>query len=146
MVNRKKLEGILERLKDYLEKLQILASYPKENFLDDFTKVESAKHLLQVSVESCLSISHHIIASDRFRNPQSYVEAFEILSEHQILPEEFLPTLRQMVQFRNRIVHLYWEVNEGVVYEILQNNLKDFNAFMHYIINFLDSEPLENYN
>lgn len=109
MIKPEKIEGILFNLKGFVEKLNRLAALTQEEFLADFTKVESAKHLFQVSVECCLDVSHHIIASERFRAPKSYAESFEILAEQEVLPKTFLPTLRQMVQFRNRLVHLYWE-------------------------------------
>lgn len=80
MVRPDKVEGILANLKGYLEKLRGLATLPREEFLNDFTKVESAKHLFQVSVECCLDVSNHIIASERFRVPKSYAESFEILA------------------------------------------------------------------
>lgn len=93
MVRPDKVENILLNLKGYLEKLRRLAPLPREAFLADFTKVESAKHLFQVSVECCLDISNHIIASERFRAPKTYADSLEILAEQKILPEPFLPTL-----------------------------------------------------
>ena len=137
MVRPDKVEGILANLKGYMEKLSKLAALRREEFLTDFTKVESAKHLFQVSVECCLDVSNHIIASERFRAPKNYAESFEILAEQGILPKTFLPTLRQMVQFRNRLVHLYWEIDAEIVYEILQKNLGDFDVFTKYIVNYI---------
>lgn len=137
MVRIDKVEGILTNLKGYVEKLSTLAGLSREEFLADFTKVESAKHLFQVSVECCLDVGNHIIASERFRAPKSYVESFEILAEQKIIPEGFLPTLRQMVQFRNRLVHLYWEVDAEIIYEILQKNLGDFDTFTKHVLNYM---------
>jgi uncharacterized protein YutE (UPF0331/DUF86 family) len=140
MVKPEKVEGILSNLMEYVKKLRHLAAMPREEFLADFTKVESAKHLFQVSVECCIDVSNHIIASERFRAPKSYVESFEILLEEGILPKTFLPTLRQMVQFRNRLVHLYWEVDVEVVYEILQRNLGDFDTFAKYVVTYITGQ------
>ena len=137
MVRPDKVEGILENLRGYVEKLKHLASLRREEFLSDFTKVESAKHLFQVSVESCIDVSNHIIASERFRAPKSYVETFEILVEQGFIEKDFLPTLRQMVQFRNRLVYLYWEVDAEVIYDILQKNLGDFEIFTSQILRYL---------
>ncbi|RPI99323.1 MAG: DUF86 domain-containing protein, partial [Deltaproteobacteria bacterium] len=129
MVRPDKVEGVLSNLKRYVDKLSQLRTFTREEFLADFTKIESAKHLFQISVECCLDISNHIIASEGFRAPKSYVESFEILSEQGIIPQSFFATLRQMAQFRNRLVHLYWEVDAEIVYEILQKNLGDFDTF-----------------
>jgi len=137
LINIDKIKFKLRNLESYLEKLHILAIIPQEEFCEDFTKVESAKHLLQVSVESCLDIGNHIIASERFRAPDSYASTFEILVEQGILPEAYLKTFRQMVQFRNRLVHLYWDVDADFVYEILQVNLDDFDFFARQILDYM---------
>lgn len=139
MVKPEKVENTLLNLKGYVEKLNHLAALKREEFLADFTKVESAKHLFQVSVECCLDVSNHIIASERFRAPKNYAESFEILTEQGILPETFLPILRQMVQFRNRLVHLYWEVDAEIIYEILQKNLGDFDIFAKHVVSYIAS-------
>lgn len=140
MVRPDKVEGILANLKGYVEKLRQLASLERQEFLPDFTKVESGKHLFQVSVECCLDISNHIIASEGFRAPKNYAESFEILSEEGIIPKTFFPTLRQMVQFRNRLVHLYWEVDAEIIYEILQRNLGDFDIFAKHVLTYIASQ------
>lgn len=137
MVRPDKVEGILSNLKGNVEKLVRLAALSREDFLADFTKVESAKHLFQVSVECCLDVSNHIIASERFRSPQNYAESFEILTEQGIFPQTFLPTLRRMVQFRNRLVHLYWEIEAEIIYDILQKNLGDFDIFVKHILSYM---------
>ncbi|MCK6624785.1 MAG: DUF86 domain-containing protein [Anaerolineae bacterium] len=111
MVKPKTLASILNNLRNYQNKLSILADYPREEFIQDFTKVESAKHL--------------------FRFLSNVVW---------ILPDSFMPTLRQMVSFRNRVVHVYWDVDDSLLYDILQQNLHDFETFVSYILNFTDKQ------
>jgi uncharacterized protein YutE (UPF0331/DUF86 family) len=105
--------------------------------------VESAKHLLQVSIECCLDIAHHIVADEGYRTPTDYFDTFVVLSENDILPAAFMPTLRQMVSFRNRIVHLYWDVDDATVYRILQENLGDFEIYIGHILHFAQAEMPE---
>jgi len=136
MVDPDTLGSILNNLRGYLKKLALLAALPERAFLDDFTNVESAKHLLQVSIECCLDIAHHIVADEGFRTPADYYDTFVVLSENDILPDAFLPTLRQMVSFRNRLVHLYWDVDDATVYRILQENLSDFETYVGHVLDF----------
>jgi len=140
MVDPELLASRIGKLRSYLEKLRNLAAIPQEQFLQDFTKVESAKHLLQVSIESCLDIAHHIVADEGYRTPADYYDTFVVLNEKDILPEGFLPTLRQMVSFRNRVVHLYWDIDDATVYRILQENLNDFETYIGYVLDFTQSE------
>ncbi len=140
MVNLKTTTFILNNLRSYQDKLSILAGYSREDFLQDFTKVESAKHLLQVSIECCLDIAHHIVADEGYRTPQDSYDTFIILHEQDILPDSFMPVLRQMISFRNRVVHLYWDVNDVTVYDITQQNLADFNTFVGHILSFINQQ------
>jgi uncharacterized protein YutE (UPF0331/DUF86 family) len=140
MADLETLTSILGNLQGYLEKLAILAAVPEDAFLQDFTNVESAKHLLQVSIECCLDMAHHIVADEGYRTPTDYYDTFVVLNENGILPEAFMPTLRQMVSFRNRLVHLYWDVDDATVYRILQENLGDFETYVRYILDYARSE------
>jgi uncharacterized protein YutE (UPF0331/DUF86 family) len=140
VVDLEKLTSILNNLRSCLEKLAILASRPELVFVQDFTNVESAKHLLQVCIECCLDIAHHIIADEGFRTPTSYYDTFVVLSENEVLPDDFLPTLRQMVSFRNRLVHLYWDVDDATVYRILQERLDDFETYVDHILHFVTEQ------
>ncbi len=137
------LSSRLNKLEEYLHKLGRLASMEKEVFLEDFTHVESAKHLLQVSIECCLDIAHHIVADERYRTPTDYYDTFIVLNEQHIIPDTFLPTLRQMVSFRNRVVYLYWEVDDETVYHILQENLADFDTYVRYILDFVETQAAD---
>ncbi len=58
MVRSAKVEGKLENLRGYVQKLAHLASLPRKEFLPDFTKIESAKHLFHVSVETCIDVGN----------------------------------------------------------------------------------------
>jgi len=140
VVNLNTITSILNNLRNHQDKLAILANYPKEVFLQDFTKVESTKHLLQIYIQCCLDMAHHIIADEGYRTPQDSYDAFVVLNEEDVLPDSFMPVLRQMVSFRNRVVHLYWEVDDSTVYDILQQNLKDFDAFVSHILSFTESQ------
>ena len=140
MVKPKTLASILNNLRNYQNKLSILADYPREEFIQDFTTVESTTHLLQVSIECCLDIAHHLAAEEGYRTPQDSYDAFAVLNEEGILPDSFMPTLRQMVSFRNRVVHIYWDVDDSLLYDILQQNLRDFETFVSYILNFTDKQ------
>jgi uncharacterized protein YutE (UPF0331/DUF86 family) len=117
-----------------LRKLQALAKLSREDFFSEFYYVESVKHLLQVSVEAMLDIAQHIIARERFRAPTNYADAFMVLFEEGILPVGQRETLVRMARFRNRVVHLYQEIDDDELYGILQERLGDFTEFIRVIV------------
>ena len=42
-----------------------------------------------------------------------------------------------MAKFRNRLVHLYWEIDNKKIYEIIRDNLEDFKLFEQNVVEFL---------
>lgn len=137
MVNVPKLKGKLEALHSYQLDLHKLAEFSRDDFTADFMKINSAKYLLQVSVECCLDIGTHVIASEHFKTADTYSEIFPILAQNNVITEEFAQRLVRMARFRNRLVHLYWEVENEMIYDILQNNLTDFKEFSSAIASLI---------
>ena len=123
----KKIQGIVRNLDDYVANLKQLASVPKEDLLGDFTRVGAMRYYLHVAVQCCLDIANHLIAAKGLRSPLDYADAFVVLGEAGIVPQEFVPTLQQMARIRNRLVHLYWSVDDETLYHILTTEQGDFD-------------------
>lgn len=100
-----------------------------EEFSRDFTKINSAKYLLQIAIESCISAGNHVIASEHLRPPQDYADIFKVLFENSIIPEKLFQELNKMARFRNRLVHIYWDIDNEIIYQLLQDRLGDFEQF-----------------
>ena len=43
-----------------------------------------------------------------------------------------------MAKFWNRIVHMYFNINDEMIYDITQNNLEDFERFISNILIILN--------
>ncbi|PKO21029.1 MAG: DUF86 domain-containing protein [Chloroflexi bacterium HGW-Chloroflexi-1] len=137
MVDLDKLEGIFRNLDRCQAILRDLAQLPKADLLSDLGRLGGAKYYLQVAVECCVDAANHLISRQNWRAPKSHSDSFVILAENGVIPTEFLRTTRQMVGMRNRLVHLYWEVDAETVYETLQNNLGDFDRFEAAVFAYL---------
>ena len=42
-----------------------------------------------------------------------------------------------MVRFRNRVVHLYWEIDDQQLYSILTHDTADFDRFVQCILDHI---------
>ena len=138
MVKPEVIEDRIKKLQNYLEKLHELKTTNKKEFIADFRNSNSAKYLLQVSIECCLDIANHIIASEKFRSPNDYADSFRVLHEQKIVADSLIDRLIEMAKFRNRVVYIYWEVDEDLVFDILQNYLNDFELFIQSILKVLE--------
>ncbi|MCD6408165.1 DUF86 domain-containing protein, partial [bacterium] len=71
-----------------------------------------------------------------FKRPDTYKGIFKILKEEKVIKEEIAEKMIELVGFRNRLVHLYWKVEEKEVVE-RANNLKIFDNFLKEVIKYL---------
>ena len=86
-------------------------------------------------IEAIIDIAQHVVARERWGVPGSSAEAVRYLVQHGLLNTTQEPSLVQMVKFRNRIVHLYLEVDDAEINRILQENLDDIKAFVRSVVN-----------
>jgi len=138
LFNRDRVAGLVSEIRKALGRLESLRVLNKEEFLRDTHKVSSAKYNLIVAIECAIDICTNVISQNGFRAPENYADTFKVLEEQGAFDSELGSRLRSMAKFRNRLVHLYWEVDDSQVYEILQTKLDDFKMLINSVANFLN--------
>ena len=143
-----------ERIKDHLKRLNqyylLLVDISRLSY-EDFYKSNidraAAERILQIAIESCLNIGNRLISLIQFekpvRTPESYAEIFVIMRDLKIIDLEFSNRLVEMAKFRNRLVHLYWDLDSETTYHILHENIGDFKKFQNVVVDFLNKEESE---
>lgn len=133
-IDRDKILVKLSFLQDNINKLEELKQLSEEEFLGDFRNIYSAKYLLQTSIEAMLDISNHIVARNKWSKIESNRDSFEALYKNGIIPQEYIDRFFLMAKFRNRIVHMYIDIDDKVIYNILKNNIEDLKIFIDCIL------------
>jgi len=90
---------------------------------------------LQRAAQASIDLAAHIIADEGLGLPASLREHFTLLEENKILSKDLCEKMIAMVGFRNIAVHEYQDIDVEILKSILQNNLKDFEAFYGAILN-----------
>lgn len=133
MVDKAKLDQMLSNLARYVDVLAGLASTPRDEFLGNPDRIGNAKYHFVIAIECCIDIANHVIASENFRFPKDNADSFTSVAEQDLLPPELLERLVLMARFCNRLVHLYWEIDDQRVYAYLQDSLGDLRSFARTI-------------
>ena len=133
-LSRKKLSPSLKCSISFLASFDNFRRQKLETYLKDVVLIGSMRYYLQVSIECCLDVAAHVISSERYRAPKDYADTFTVLEENGIIPAELGHRLRQMAKFRNRLVHLYGEIDDQAVYRIAREDLDDIEAFKTAIL------------
>jgi uncharacterized protein YutE (UPF0331/DUF86 family) len=129
MSNIHVLERLLNNLEGYVNDLKNADDINYDKYLKDIRSQRFVERTLQIAIECCLDITHHIISEQGFREPTSYADAFSVLSENNILAIESLNEYKPMAQFRNKIVHSYDKIDPEQVFGLFKKHLGTFDRF-----------------
>jgi len=143
LFDQERIVKLVSELRKSTGRLQALSKLGEKEFLTDPDKIGSTKYHFVVGIEVCIDMCNHVISRNGYRVPEDYGDTFKVMGEVGALDGNFAEELRNMAKFRNRLVHLYWEVDDSQLYHILQSRLKDFKKFLDSMASFLE---WQNYN
>lgn len=135
--NPDKIRKITSEILGALGRLEDLKRLPEKEFLADPHKVGSAKYNLIVAIEGAVDLSNHVIAKNGFRTPEDYADTFRVMEEKGAFQPDFTGSLIQMARFRNRLVHIYWDIDDAELLRIIQTRLPDIRRFLKDFGNFI---------
>ncbi len=136
-LNLEKIYAKFREIADSVARLKAFGDVSLEDFLDDRDKQDIASFRLIVATEAAIDICLHVAAKVIKKVPEEYAGCFMLLSEHGLIDQNLATRLAQMARFRNRLVHLYWDVDIDEVWKITQTRLNDFEKYISQIGKFL---------
>jgi len=143
LYDQEKMAMLVSEFRKSVSRLQKLKQLDQQKFLSDPDKIGSAKYHFIVVIESCIDMCNHIISRNGYRVPEDYGDTFKVMSEEGAFDTEFSVELVKMAKVRNRLVHLYWEIDDTMIYKILEGYLGDLNKFLNLIADFLKWDAQE---
>ena len=135
--DQERVVRLVSELRKALDRLRKLSKLKAIDFTGDPDKVGSAKYHFIVAIESCIDLCNHIIAQNGYRVPEDYGDTFTVMAEVGALEPSFAEELKEMAKFRNRLVHIYWQVDDSIVYDIMTTKLEDIKDFLNATATFL---------
>jgi len=133
-VDLEKIRQKLQFMRKNLRELQQFAVMDLKQFENNSLYEAAATRMLQITIEALLDICTHIIAREGWGLPKTYVESIEMAVYHGLIPNDFLDIYRAMARFRNRVVHIYDDIEAEEIHKIIKNHLDDFRPFMENVI------------
>jgi uncharacterized protein YutE (UPF0331/DUF86 family) len=127
------IQARFEDIQQSLERLKQVQELSRAQFLTDQDTLDITCYRLLVAIEAALQICFHVSAQRLQRAPEAYADCFVLLEEAGIISQDLSQNLQQMARFRNMLVHVYWDIDYELVYDILQNDLDDLRAFVRAI-------------
>lgn len=139
MINRLLVKKRLSMIEEFCRELELLKELTREEF---FVKrnTAAAESFLRRSLEATFDLGRHILAKNGHLEMSSeYKSIAKGLVKINAIDEQLGDSLVEMAGYRNRLVHLYHEISEEELYQLIQNNLGDFYQFIKQINAYIDS-------
>ncbi len=127
----------LAKIRQVVGALQAAKDVTWKVFQEDIRARAFVERYLHMAVEGVLDIANHVISENRWREPMSYRDIFNVLSEHKVIPEEDLARFQNMVSFRNLLVNAYEKVDPEIIFGIFKGRLEDFDLFEKHVLRWL---------
>lgn len=143
-LSKTKLESKLAIIREAVIELhRIAADTTKEEFIADKVKFGFTEHNLRRALEAVFDIGGHVISRFVYApgaRPKEYKEIALALGDKGIVAEEFArEKLAKMAGYRNRLVHMYYEVTREELFEIIKNNIGDLELFGREIVQLIEN-------
>ncbi len=131
--DEEKVERFASEIYSSVNELKKLSRLEESDFVSDVYRLNSAKYFLIVGIEAAIDLCNHIISMNKLRQPEGYADTFRVLEEEGIIDSEFADELEKMARFRNRLVHIYWEIDDEYIYKILNEDIDDLDKLVEEI-------------
>lgn len=124
VADRVKVEDRIDRIRRFKKDLQQFGRISPEEFRANRERQYAVLHAMQNAIEGCIEIASHVVSADRLGAPKDYAGLFSLLEQNGVLSPGTAGAMRRMARFRNRIVHLYWDVDLDLAYDYLTTRLE----------------------
>ncbi len=140
MIDRQVVESRIRYINAALTRLKKRRSLSFREFKSDEDQRDATLYQLQTCIEAMTDIGNHLVAALGLREPRDRSDIMVALGEAGIIPAPLAKRLAVAVGLRNILVHGYLELVLEMVYNTIQNDLGDVEAFCRHVIAYLDRE------
>ena len=124
--------------KEIIDALERYRQMSLEDFLNDHT-IQAASELYMLrGIEVIVDVGNHLLSEVFQCSAKEYKEVLLLLGEKSIMPQDFAEQNSDMVGFRNRLAHVYMDMDYTKVYDYLVKAPDIFRKFTKYFIEFVE--------
>ncbi|KHE69454.1 DUF86 domain-containing protein [Halobacillus sp. BBL2006] len=132
-VNREKIEEILK----YMEKIQNTYEAWQGDKFTDYLLLERLAH---ISIEAIIDVGNMMIDGFIMRDPGSYEDIIDILTDEKVIPEADSEGFKAFIQLRKMIVQQYTDIDHEKINTVWNEQKDSIQKFPERIREYLTNE------
>ncbi len=111
------------------EEMERILAVGKDAFLSDRKNSLALKYLLIQTVEAIADVCQHLLAKSKGVVCSGYVDCIAKAGENGVIEPALAANLRKLADLRNSLVHRYWVIDDGELFDQCTSNISDFTRF-----------------
>ena len=123
-----------------LEELKRLAQMTVDEFLGDSRNELVAERLLERIIGRMIDINYHVLTSAGRPPPKDYYSSFIELGQANILEPSLASSIARCAGLRNRIVHMYDDIDARLVHASLGEALREIPVYIDQVRAHVDAQ------
>ena len=132
----------LTSIEGHLQELDLLNNMQFSDYEKNIIAQRFSERTLHLMIEEMLNTAETIIDGKQFRQPSSHDDAFTVLFEHKIIPENFHQTAIDIADFGKRLIYDYRELEANITFSVVKNGPNDIKLFVKLIRKWLSADSI----
>lgn len=137
-MDQERILSKFDELEGYIEELEKIKPLEFDDYKRSIEKKRACERLLQISVEIVIDICNILVSKLRLGLPSNEEDIFIKLEKKNFISKNMKNKLVEMKGLRNILVHRYGEIDDEKIFEVLSDNLNDFEKFKEEILKILE--------
>jgi uncharacterized protein YutE (UPF0331/DUF86 family) len=130
-INFQKVKDNIVGIENGIKELVLFSDMDLDTFKADKKNYGLAEHHFRRVLEGILTIGTHFLSRLPVKT-KDYQDVITFLGEQGVIPKDFAERNRKLAGYRNRLVHMYWEVSPEELLEVIKTHLMDLKEFCRF--------------
>lgn len=129
MVDEEIFVDKLQYINQYTDDLRQMRGQSRDQYLTDMIRQRAVERTLMNLIQACIDLAQHIRSTEDLSASETAKQEIQALGEAEIITSKTQSKMEEAVGFRNILAHRYGDVDQEVVFDVLQDDLLWFERF-----------------
>ncbi len=133
--------SFMDRYLTYLEEYRFISFEEYNASLESQFAIE---RLIQLIIQVGIDVNYYLLKKLQIPRPEQTIDSPFKIAELGIINNKLANYLSESIKLRNRLVHLYEEIDPKYIHKAIKEVLRDYSQYQKLIIQYLDQLEEQN--
>jgi len=129
-----RIKDKIREIEDYLSELEEIMPKSFHDYKTDLKTKAACERYFEKIIEAVIDLAFLIIKDKGYKIPEEDKEAFDILANEKIIPQELSIRLKEAKGMRNIIAHEYGKIDDELIFHSITEEIQsDANKLIKFL-------------